>query len=77
MSIICKCCGAGARWCDSKPDEDGDKHKCNHIQCDACGMNYQLIGPWPKSITSFKKAKAMMLSIYNGTGADQPQEETP
>jgi hypothetical protein len=63
--LICKCCGAEARWCDSKPDEDGHKHDCDHIHCDSCRMHYSLEGPHPAGIESFEQAKEIMLLAYN------------
>jgi len=65
-AIRCINCSHDAYWCDSKPDEDGDMHECDHISCDHCGMHYTLVSEESHNAESFEEMKNIMRKVYHG-----------
>lgn len=64
--LICKCCGEEAVWCGDGTKLSPEKHDCDHIQCDHCGMHYSLEGcEESDNAESFKDMRVVMLRKYN------------
>lgn len=61
----CPFCGGKVIWCDSKPDEDGDYHQCDHINCTECKMDYVLTSGESRQAESIIKAKKIMVDAFN------------
>lgn len=63
--LICKCCGAEARWCGEGPNACGT-HDCDHIHCDHCGMHYSLeLVEGAENPDTHERARELMLLAYN------------
>lgn len=66
-NIICKCCGKQAVWCGDGIRLNPEKHDCDHIHCDNCGMHYSLEGcEESNNAETFEESRKIMLEKYNG-----------
>lgn len=65
--IICKCCGKKAVWCGDGTKLNPEKHDCNHIHCDHCGMHYSLEGnKKSNNAETIEECREIMLRVYDG-----------